>query len=61
MPATSQSQQRLMALAEHDPAKVSAKNRGVLSMSRSQLHDFAATPRTALPKKSGLAKMGDSK
>ena len=49
MPATSQAQQRLMGLAEHNPSAVSAKNRGVLQMSHSQLHDFAATPRKGLP------------
>jgi hypothetical protein len=32
-----------MAIAEHDPSKVSKKNRGVLKMSHKQLHDFAAT------------------
>lgn len=49
MPATSQAQQRLMAMAEHNPSKVSAKNRGVLKMSHQQLHDFAATKRSTLP------------
>jgi hypothetical protein len=51
MPALSQSQQRLMAIAEHAPSKVSAKNRGVLKMSMAQLHDFAATSRKGLPKR----------
>jgi hypothetical protein len=32
-----------MAIAEHDPEKVSSENRGVLKMSHDQLHDFAAT------------------
>lgn len=32
-----------MAIAEHHPGQVSAKNRGVLKMSHQQLHDFAAT------------------
>lgn len=40
-----------MALAEHNPSKVSAKNRGVLKMSHQQLHDFASTKRSDLPKK----------
>jgi hypothetical protein len=51
MPAESQAQQRLMAMAEHNPGAVSAKNRGVLKMSHSQLHDFAATKRSSLPKR----------
>ena len=43
MPAVSTKQRQLMAIAEHHPSEVSAKNRGVLKMSKSQLHDFAAT------------------
>lgn len=49
MPATSQAQQRLMAIAEHHPEQVQGKNRGVLKMSTSDLHDFAATKRKNLP------------
>jgi hypothetical protein len=49
MPALSQKQQRLMAIAEHHPSEVSPKNRGVLKMSHQQLHDFASTPRKGLP------------
>lgn len=51
MPAVSQSQQRLMAIAEHNPGKLYKRNQGVLKMSMSQLHDFAATGRKGLPKK----------
>lgn len=50
MPAESQAQQRMMAIAEHDPGKLYARNRGVLKMNMSQLHDFAATGRKGLPK-----------
>lgn len=53
MPATSQDQQVAMAIAEHDPSKLYARNKGLLKMSHSQLHDFAATPRKGLPKKKG--------
>ena len=42
-PATSTAQRQLMAIAEHHPSEVYKANRGVLSMSKSQLHDFAAT------------------
>jgi len=38
-----------MAIALHHPSQVSGPNRGVLRMSSSQLHDFAATKRTGLP------------
>ena len=42
-----------MAIAEHDPEKLNPENRGLLKMSKSQLHDFAATSRKGLPKKKG--------
>jgi len=51
MPAVSQKQQIAMAIAEHSPSKLNKKNRGLLSMSHQQLHDFAATPRSDLPVK----------
>lgn len=51
MPAKSEAQWRLMAMAEHNPGAVSKANRGVLDMSKRQLHDFAAT--------SGLRKAAD--
>jgi hypothetical protein len=51
MPAKSVSQQKLMAIAEHNPKAISKKNRGVLKMSHKQLHDFAATKVKKLPKK----------
>lgn len=49
MPAVSKKQQIAMAIAEHDPSKLDARNRGLLKMSHQQLHDFAATPRKGLP------------
>lgn len=51
MPATSRSQRRMFAIAEHDPEKLQAKNKGVLGMSHSSLHDFASTPEKHLPAK----------
>ena len=51
MPAVSKKQQKLMAIAEHNPAAVHKENRGVLAMSHKQLHDFAATKRSGLPEK----------
>jgi len=41
MPAKSKVQQRLMALALHNPEKVREENKGVLKMSKKQLRDFA--------------------
>jgi len=49
MPSVSVAQRRLMALAEHHPSQVSAKNKGVLKMSHQQLHDFASTKESKLP------------
>jgi hypothetical protein len=49
MPAVSEAQRRLMAIAEHHPEEVKSKNKGVLSMSHKQLHDFAATSEKHLP------------
>lgn len=42
-----------MAIAEHEPSKLNPENRGLLKMSHSELHDFAATPRKGLPKHVG--------
>ena len=49
MPAVSVKQRRLMAIAEHHPEELYAKNRGVLSMSHGQLHDFASVKEKGLP------------
>lgn len=56
MPAVSQKQQVAMAIAEHDPGKLYARNQGMLDMSHEQLHDFAATPRKDLPEKTSRYK-----
>lgn len=56
MPAVSKAQQEAMAIAEHNPSKLKPRNRGLLKMSHQQLHDFASTPRTGLPKRKGLRK-----
>jgi hypothetical protein len=40
MPAVSEKQRRLMAMALYNPDKIYKKNRGVLKMSAGQLHDF---------------------
>jgi hypothetical protein len=38
-----------MAIAANSPEKLHARNRGMLKMSKEQLHEFAATPRKGLP------------
>ena len=40
-----------MAIAEHHPEQLHAKNRGLLGMMKQSLHDYASTPETGLPKK----------
>lgn len=42
MPAVSEKQRKLMAMALHSPSKLHAKNRGVLDMSKDELHKFAS-------------------
>ena len=49
MPAVSKSQQQAMAVASHAPGKLYKRNRGLLRMSKSQLSEYASTPRKGLP------------
>lgn len=58
MSAKSKAQQKLMAIAEHMPSKVSSKNKGVLNMSKEQLSDYASTPTKKLPNKVTKSKKG---
>jgi hypothetical protein len=53
MPAKSVAQRKLMAIAEHAPDKLYARNRGVAKMGKKSLHDFAATSEKSLPKRLG--------
>jgi hypothetical protein len=53
MPAVSQSQQRLMAIASSEPGKLYSKNKGVLKMGKKSLSEFASTSRKGLPKRIG--------
>jgi hypothetical protein len=41
MPAVSEKQRVVAAIAEHHPDKLYKRNRGMLSMNKGQLHDFA--------------------
>ena len=54
MPSVSQAQQEATAIAKNSPEKLYARNRGLLSMTKSQLGDFARTPRKGLPYKKNL-------
>jgi len=41
MPSTSEKQRVTAAIAEHVPGKLYSRNRGMLDMTKGQLHDFA--------------------
>jgi hypothetical protein len=43
MPALSTKQRQAAAIAEHEPSKLYARNRGMAKMTHGQLHDFAST------------------
>jgi hypothetical protein len=49
MPAVSKKQRRAMAIAEHNPGELYAKNKGLAKMSKSELHKFASTSEKGLP------------
>jgi hypothetical protein len=51
MPAKSQAQRTVMAIAEHHPEKLYKRNRSLLRMTHQQLHDFAATSEKGLPER----------
>jgi len=56
MPAESKKQRRMMAIAKHNPEQLYARNKGVLSMSKEQLSEYAETKEKGLPLKKKLAK-----
>jgi hypothetical protein len=43
MPAVSKKQREATAIAEHNPGKLYKKNKGILKMSKAQLHEYAST------------------
>jgi hypothetical protein len=51
MPAVSKNQRIATAIAEHHPEELNPENKGLLKMTHSQLHDFAATPQKGLPQR----------
>lgn len=54
MPAVSKAQRQAIAIAEHEPGKLYARNKGLLKMSHADQHDFAATSEAGLPERKGL-------
>lgn len=51
MPAKSKAQQKLFAIAEHNPSKLSKKNRGLLKLKKKTLSEFASTKTKGLLKR----------
>lgn len=49
MPAVSVAQRTAMAIAEHHPEKLYARNKGLKKMTHKQLHEFASTSESGLP------------
>jgi hypothetical protein len=49
MPAKSKAQRIATAIAEHEPEKLYARNKGLADMTHKQLHDFASTKEKGLP------------
>jgi hypothetical protein len=49
MPAKSKAQQKLFAIAEHNPSALHQENKSLGKLSHKTLHDFATTSRKGLP------------
>ena len=49
MPAVSQAQRKLFAIAEHHPEELRAKNKSLASLPNKTLHEFSSTPEGGLP------------
>lgn len=49
MPARSKAQQKLFAIAEHNPSALHKNNRSLAILPHKTMHDFAATKRKGLP------------
>lgn len=60
MPPVSKNQRVAAAIAEHSPGKLDSKNKGLLSMNNSQLHDFASGSTKGLPQTAPKKKRGFS-
>jgi hypothetical protein len=56
MPAVSQKQQQLAAIALHNPSRL--RDRSILSMGKEDLRKFASTSHKGLPKKKKKKKTG---
>lgn len=54
MPAVSRSQKTAMRIAEHHPEKLYSRNKGLLGMSKSELHEFSSGESKGLPYRKNL-------
>ena len=57
MPAVSKVQQKAMAIALHSPNSLYKKNKGLLSMAKEDLDEFASTKIKGLPTRKKKAKI----
>jgi len=57
MPAKSKKQRRAMAIAEHHPEKLYARNKDLAKMSKGQLRDYSTTSEKKLPLKAKRKKL----
>lgn len=55
MPAKSVAQRRLFAIAEHKPALLYKRNKGLANLSHDTLHEFADTKEKGLPERSMIS------
>jgi hypothetical protein len=65
MPAKSEAQRRLFAIAEHAPEKLYSANKALAKLPKQTLHDFAVTPTSRIEgprvRRSPLAKLTPKK
>jgi hypothetical protein len=52
-PAVSVKQRRVMAIAEHEPGILYARNKGIAKMKQGVLHEYAATKEAGMPLRKG--------
>jgi len=58
VPSLSQAQAIAARIAAHHPEQLYERNKGMLSMSKGELHKYASTSEKGLPKKKALRGIG---
>lgn len=56
MPAVTEKQRKMMAIAEHHPSKLFKRNKGVLKMGKAKLSEFASKAKSDLPRHKNMIK-----